>query len=74
MSTFKVLFKQPKENILSTIKKKTLLKSINVLIILAILSMLIVASVQNNDLFLSELSVGGAIVIMVCVINILSGD
>lgn len=74
MSTFKVLFKQPKSNIVSTIKKKSLLKAINILIILAILSLLIFTSVQNNDLFLPELSVGGAIVIMVCVINILSGD
>lgn len=74
MSTFKVLLKQPKVTIFSTLKKGILFKAVNALVIIAILSFFIVMSVQNNYLFISEISVGGAIVIMLCLINILSRD
>lgn len=74
MSTFKVSLKNPKINILPSINKKVLFKAVNILVILSLLSFFVVLSIENNQLFLSEISVGGAIVIMLCFINILSRD
>jgi uncharacterized protein involved in response to NO len=61
-------------NFLSFFKKRTVFKAINVLLIFGVFAFFITLSIQNNHLFLSEMLLGGGVVMLICFLNIISGE
>jgi high-affinity Fe2+/Pb2+ permease len=46
----------------------------NVLLIFGVFAFFITLSIQNNHLFLSEMLLGGGVVMLICFLNIISGE
>jgi hypothetical protein len=68
----KVNHVEPKVFTLSTETKKNILKLLNLVVVLSLFTFFIYLSLTNNNLFLTEISVGGSIVVMLGVCRILS--